>query len=87
MFEMILSIYENLNNYVFGSSVYTMFAFMFLIFGFMVMKGFSFDAIAIMTVVFVTVGSIWLFPAWITSLVYIIAGLIIGYVVSKIISR
>lgn len=87
MFEMILAIYENLNNYVFGSSIFTTFAFMFLIFGYMVMKGFSFDSIAIMTVVFFTVGSIWLFPAWSTSLVYIIAGLIIGYVLSKLIAR
>ena len=87
MFDMMLVVYENLNNYVFGSNIFTVFAFMFLIYGFMVVKGFSFDVMLIMTLVFTTVGAVWLFPVWLSSLTYMIAGLIVGYIVSKIITR
>ena len=87
MLDMMLVVYENLNNYVFGSNIFTVFAFMFLIYGFMVVKGFSFDVMLIMTLVFTTVGAVWLFPVWLSSLTYMIAGLIVGYIVSKIITR
>ena len=87
MFEMMLIVYEHLNNYVFGNNIFTVFGFIFMIYGFMVIKNFSFDVMLIMTLVFTTVGAVWLFPVWLNSLAYIIAGLVIGYIISKIITR
>ena len=87
MFDMLLTTFEYLNNYVFGSHTYTIFALIFLVFGFMVFRGFSFDVIFIIFLSLVTVGSVWLFPVWVKSIVYIIAGLIIGYMISRVIAR
>jgi len=87
MFAMMQSTYEMLSNYVFGSNIYTIMAVLFLVAGFMVFKGFSFDVIIITFRALMITGGIWLFPSWTLGLIAIIAFFIIGYLVSRVLER
>jgi len=87
MFDMMTTTYELLMNYVFGNNIYTIMALLFLVVGFMVFKGFSFDAVIITLFGLLITGGVWIFPQWTLSLLAIIVFFIVGYVLFKYVGR
>jgi len=87
MFDMMQAVYELLVNYVFGSNIYAMFAVLFLVAGFMVFNGFSFDVMIIIFVGLFVTGSIWLYPSWTLGFIAILAFFLVGYILYRILER
>lgn len=78
MLDLAVTVWGNLQDYVFGSNVVMVSVIMAFLFGFMIYNGFSVDTMIGMTLLGSMVMVGWFLPSWVLTVVLIIAGTLIA---------
>lgn len=84
MLELFVTVYENWNNYVFGSETVAILGFFLFVMTFMIVNGFSIETMISMILLGSIVTAIWLVPTWIVTMITIVVGLMMAWVLVRI---
>jgi len=87
MFDIMVDVLTNYQQYVFGSGYITWTVFMMALLGFMIYDQFSIETIFGMTFIGMAATSYWLVPTWVFTTFMVVTGIIIAIALARITGR